>query len=329
MHFYHSVSSLLNYTRNSSGNFLLGDGFLERGNAIMIQGSSGAGKSKTTQAWAGSFAAGIEFLGVRPTAPLNVLYIQAEDTVDDLAESMQGFSKHTLNSEDDLVEQLEKNLTIVTVVGQSGDEFLAWVDKACDLHKPDILVVDPLLAFIGCDLVDQKAVTRFLRSQLQPILIRHNCGFIGVHHKRKKSDGPDIDQSLGSMEFSAFFRGIISINVPETRHQEMTIKVAKRQRQMGWRDEAGRPTDTKYVLKGDDGIYFTEVSGFEASTPKTGGRPRRVNAAVVANFIRAEQSKGAADTDVADRVAKQFNYSPKQAKRYVAEVKETQTEFKF
>jgi len=337
MHFYNPVRDLLKHMRNANDSSLIGDCFLERGNSLIFLGAPGAGKSKSAQALCGSLATGTAFVDMKPARALRVLYVQAEDTIDDLAESFQGFVKHTLDGDKDSIELLEKNLTIVTVVGHSGPEFLEWLEKACERHKPDVVVVDPLLAFIGCDLVDQKSVTRFLRGLLHPILIKHNCGFIGVHHKRKGEEGSELDQGLGSTEFSAFFRGAISLSVSKARHQELTMKVVKRQRQLGWTDADGNPTDTKYLLKGQDGVYFTEVSGFEPSSVKLGGRPRKNSEADIVNFIRGERAKGASEDALVESVAKKFSYSAKQAKRYVsatpAEIqdasREVQTEFPF
>lgn len=339
MYILHKISALLIHLRNASSSSLLGDCFLERTRMILIQGSSGAGKSKFVQALCAAIAAGIEFLGIRPSSALRVMLLQAEDSVDDLAESFQGFCKFTLNDDPEAIQRVAENLTVVSVYGRSGSDFLKWVDTMCETHKPDVLVLDPLLAFMGCDMVDQKAVTEFLRGNLQPILMKHNCGCIAVHHKRKgkKGDGPDIDQSLGSMEFAAFARGIISLDASEKRPQELTVRVPKRHRQLGWLKENGELTDEKYLMKGEDGVYFTEVAGFDLPETNVGGRPSRVDVGTIANFIHAERAKGANGDTLVETVAKTFNYSMKQAKRYVsatpAEAKdaprEVQTEFPF
>lgn len=339
MQIFHSIADLLAHRRNATANSLLGDCFLERGRMILIQGSSGAGKSKFAQAVAGSAAAGFDFLDMRPCGPLKVLFFQAEDSVEDLAESIQGFCKHTLLGDQPAIQRMTENLTIASVFGLSGALFLEWVDAMCEANKPDVIVLDPLLAFLGCDMVDQKAVTTFLRSLLHPILIKHNCGCIAVHHKRKgkKGDSPDIDQSLGSMEFAAFARGIISLDVSEGRHRELTVKVVKRQRQLGWTKSSGEPTDEKFLLKGVDGVYFTEVAAFDLPEVKVGGRPSRVDVGIIANFIHTERAKGATDEALVASVATKFSYSTKQAKRYVSETpaeaaagpREVQTEFPF
>src|SRR5208282_5232801 len=102
--------------------------------------------------------------------------------------------------------------------------------------------------------------------------------------------GPAIDQAIGAMEFAAFFRGMIHLGVREDRHREVTLKVVKRQTKLGWKDEHGHSTDCKYLLKGEDGVYFTEVSGFEPGDAPIGGRPPMADKAEVAAFIQTARA---------------------------------------
>jgi RecA-family ATPase len=318
MHLYHPVIQLLKHRRNQGNSSIIGDCFLERGSSMMLVGSSGAGKSKSAQALAAALATGSEFVGIRPNGEFRVLYIQTEDTVDDMAESFQGYAAHDLENDEALVKILNENLTVMTVVGTDGLDFLRLVDELCEKHTPDVVIVDPLLAFIGCDVVDQRAVTTFLRGNLRPILLKHNCGFIGVHHSRKDKGGPGIDQAIGAMEFAAFFRGVINLIVKEDRHREVTLKAVKRQRQLGWVDAQGSRTDTKYMLKAEDGVYFTEVSDFAPGAKRLrAGRRPKADLSKVADFIKGARSAGVADKVIVEGVAKEFGYCKKQAQRHV------------
>jgi RecA-family ATPase len=320
----HSIKDLLKHVRNAGKQSIIGDGFLERGCAVMLVGASGSGKSKGAQAMAAALATGTTFAGIEPNGEFKVLYLQSEDTEDDLAESVRGYVAHDLGNDPDVVDVLDENLKILTVVGADGAEFLRHVDTLCENHAPDVLVIDPLIAFIGCDLVDQKAVTQFLRKQLKPILMKHKCGCIAVHHARKDKGGPAIDQAIGAMEFAAFFRGMIHLGVREDRYREVTLKVVKRQTKLGWKDGLGNSTDAKYLLKGEDGVYFTEVSGFEpGDSPVAGGRPPKANKKEVAAFVLASRSTEPDEKKLVSMVADKFGYSTKQATRLVRA--ETQT----
>ena len=150
------VSALLTHVRNSDNLSIIGNGFLNRGSTVLLVGPSGSGKSKTAQAQCCALSTGMPFVGITPNGAFRVLYIQAEDTVDDLAESLQGYLKHDLRGDPAKRKLLEENLTVVTLVAEDGADFIARLDQLCEEHEPDVVVVDPLLAYLGCDVVDQR-----------------------------------------------------------------------------------------------------------------------------------------------------------------------------
>jgi len=52
-------------------------------------------------------------------------------------------------------------------------------------------VIDPFFAYLGDSVSEQKAVSRFLRNGLNPILQQHGCGLILVHHTNKPTAGKE------------------------------------------------------------------------------------------------------------------------------------------
>jgi energy-coupling factor transporter ATP-binding protein EcfA2 len=316
---YHSFKALMAHRRNQNLASILNDCWLTRGGSAMIVGPSGSGKTKFKDALACALASGQEFCGFKPNRSFKVLSIQAEDTEEDIAESYQGYASSELDNDPDEIEKIEDNLFAVTLVGDDGMEFSRQVDILCTKHKPDVVVIDPLLAYLGCDVVDQKGVTTFLRKWMHPIMVKHNCGWIAVHHSRKgEKGGPALDKAIGSMEFNAFFRGVVDISFKDERPGDLTVRVVKRQRQMGWVDDLGQPTESKYVTKGKTSVSFTEVASFgPAATPVTKGRPPKANPADVAQFIEETRKTETDEQKVIRLVAEKFRYSDKQAGRIV------------
>jgi RecA-family ATPase len=167
-----TVSQLARYKPNANDDFLIGAGFLNRGGSMLLTGEPGGGKSKCIQHAMFSFALGSPFLGFKPVRALKVLYIQNEDTMDDMHESLMGFvQQHGLSKAD--LNLINDNCVLVHASGLSGEEFVLEVRHAVEKHKPDIVITDPLLAFIGCDLTDQVGVTTFLRDGMAPLLQTH------------------------------------------------------------------------------------------------------------------------------------------------------------
>ena len=58
---------------------LLGNRYLNRGDGLILSGSSGIGKSSISMQGAAEWALGDPFLGIKPNGPLRSLIIQAED----------------------------------------------------------------------------------------------------------------------------------------------------------------------------------------------------------------------------------------------------------
>jgi RecA-family ATPase len=52
-------------------------------------------------------------------------------------------------------------------------------------YQPDLLVMDPLLAYFKGNMSDQEKVSAFLREEVQPFLDEHHMGALFTHHTVK------------------------------------------------------------------------------------------------------------------------------------------------
>jgi hypothetical protein len=316
--FFYSIQALLKHLPNQNKDSILGNGFLSRKGSTLIVGPAGVGKSKFAHHLAYCMALGLDFLGIKVNAKTRVLLIQAEDVLDDLAESVQGFVKHTIKSDPKGVADLESNLHMATVEMVVGTEFTKVVDQLCEETKPDVLIIDPLVAYMGCDLVDQGAVTSFLRHDLASVVRKHNCALICVHHARRDKGGPMVDRAYGGMEFSAFFRGILDLSGDPKDYRSVRVKVTKRQRQLGLKDGLGQPTDSIEVKMGKDAVYWTVSDQYPGVVSSSaGGRNPKVAPEEVARVITDAKARGAAEKEIVSEVAEKLGYSRKQAGRLV------------
>jgi hypothetical protein len=80
---------------------------------------------------------------------------------------------------------LEKNFICVFESSRTGQEFIAQLESLLEEHLPDLLILDPALSYIGGDVKEQQTVGGFLRNLLNPLLQKHNCGVLIVHHTNK------------------------------------------------------------------------------------------------------------------------------------------------
>jgi hypothetical protein len=191
------------------------------------------------------WAMGRSAFGIKPTGPLKILYVQAENDDGDLYEMMQGvlagLKTKCLPEELSLV---RTNLRFVTERAKTGSEFLEALDGHIGRDKPDLACVDPLLAFLGGDPIDTKVTAKFLRAGLNPLLTRHGCGLLICHHTpkatRETSGWRSSDWAYagaGSADVTNWARAVL---VVDPTHDPRTFRfiAGKRATRIGWIDKA-------------------------------------------------------------------------------------------
>ena len=292
----------------------------------MICGDPGVGKSKVAQWLSLCLSLGLSFLGFKPCRPLKVLYIQAEEFPDDLTESLQGF--HAAKAVNKVMTKtLDANWRIVSIIGLSGPEFVDVVAAQINEWHPDVIVTDPLLAFIGCDLVAQAEVTKFLRTSMNELITNHRVGWICTHHTSKASTrtgaGSKVNRALGSVEIAAYFRGVIDLALHPKDPRLVIADVTKRARQAQLKNPDGSPTRRVVYQVGDTTIGFEVVHEVSSagtkgtSVIKSNGRPPKTDPKLVDEFIKKKAATGISAKEITGLLAKEFGYSAKQAGRLV------------
>jgi hypothetical protein len=134
--------------------------------------------------------------------------------------------------------------------------------------KPDLLWIDPALAYVGGDMNSQKDVGGFLRNQLNPLLAKHNCGLVIIHHTNKISKDPERQTTdftylgAGSAEWSNWSRAIIALNKTDVDNLYELI-AAKRGGRLKWKAGDGESLTMKRYIghcKRPDTICWMEMA---------------------------------------------------------------------
>lgn len=232
---------------------LLGNRYLNRGDAIVFSGSSGIGKSSAQAQMAADFALGTPFHGIAPNGPLLQLIIQSEDSEGDVGE-IWGSLRHVRQLTQAQVADIDSRVRIITDRVNRGFRFLTALrqhlaDFAAthDGRTPDIVWLNPLQAFVDGDITESRDLGAFLREGLNSIAADPDptkpprFGYIIVHHTTKPATGKERSERLwhevmydmaGGAELINWARGIMSLR-PTPTEGDFNLVLAKRGRRAG------------------------------------------------------------------------------------------------
>jgi hypothetical protein len=248
---------------------LLGNRWLCTGGAALINGQAGLGKSSFVMQAVVSFARGLPLFGLTPKRPLKSLVVQAENDLGDLAEQYQGVI-HGLGLESE-ADKLDAMIDVVPESRCSGAAAIAFFDAILEKAKPDLIWIDPLLAYLGGDVNKQEVCGAFLRQGITPLAQKHGCGVIIVHHtgkppKEEIGTRNSTYSGIGSSELSNWARAVIELRHIEPGLAEVIF--AKRGRRAGLVDENGLPA-TKYTIQHSQrGICWEPATRIPAARAK-------------------------------------------------------------
>jgi hypothetical protein len=272
---------------------LLGDRFLCVGGAMLFVGPSGIGKSSASVQMDILWGLGREAFGIMPARPLRILCIQAENDQGDLGEMARGVCTGLGIG---IIDQtsIRENVFYATAKSHVGADFLKKVvAPLLEKHRPDILRIDPLLAYLGADVNDAASTAGFLRNGLNRLLDQFNCAAIINHHTPKVTNR-DTSQwrasdwmyaGAGSADLTNWCRAALVID-PTHRGHVFRFIAAKRGGRIGWRDENNeRVFERHFCHSTDGGICWREatpddIAGVAAA--KAGGKAAKTKVDLLA-----------------------------------------------
>lgn len=233
----------------SRENTLLGDRFLERPGGLLLFGPAGCGKSVAGLQGCYEWAAGLDGLHIKPPRPLRIVIIQTEDSLDDTREALAGIrSSSFLKPEHHQL--AEQNLIILPPVPAGDPLALAhYMDSAAARFSPDILYVNPLLAFCPGD--PSREMGGILYQCVDPVIKRHHVGFVGIHHTTKTNTRDTSGYGAHDYQYLAAGDARVAnwpramIMIEPVGDGIYLFRVAKRWQRCGWVSD-GKPVSERY-----------------------------------------------------------------------------------
>ncbi len=230
--------------RDGDPNELLRYRFLCSGGGLLLVGPTGIGKSALSMQAMILWAIGRPMFEIHPARPLKSLLIQAENDEGDLAEMRDGVVAG-LNLDPAEREVAIGNVLVAHEDARCGARFFTEaVRPLLEQHRPDLLWIDPALAYLGGDVSAQKDVGGFLRNLLNPLLGEFGCAAVVVHHTnkpptgREKSEWSGSDFAYlggGSAEWANWARAVLVVRSLGS-HSVFELRAGKRGGRLGWKE---------------------------------------------------------------------------------------------
>lgn len=165
-------------------NVVIGRDFLRKGQTWVISGASGIGKSVLAMQLAVGFALGEKTLGLDIVRPAKTLLLHSENPIADEKIYFDDIvSQFELDKKADFCEILEKNFRFRCKTGRhySVDDFISKLDAALRANKYDVVIVDSLTSFVGCDFSSHSEVSN-LFCKINELKSKHHFAMVLIHH---------------------------------------------------------------------------------------------------------------------------------------------------
>jgi hypothetical protein len=163
---------------------LAGDRWLSRKTAALLVAPSGHGKSTFSTQLILGWACARRVFGINPSNALRIVCIQAEDDKNDVIEFCR--MQHRMKLSDAEKALIRKNAHIEQIADCTGPAFFKRARTILAARGiTDVLIINPLTAYLGKDPRDPTSNADFFRVRLAKILAEFNCACIIVHHTPK------------------------------------------------------------------------------------------------------------------------------------------------
>lgn len=158
--------------------------FLRKGQTWVISGASGIGKSVLAMQLAASLALGEKTLGLDIVRPAKTLLLHSENPIADEKIYFDDIvSQFELDKKADFCKIMENNFRFRCKTGRhySVDDFISKLDAALRANKYDIVIVDSLTSFVGCDFSSYSEVSN-LFCKINELKSKHHFAMVLIHH---------------------------------------------------------------------------------------------------------------------------------------------------
>jgi len=215
--------------------------YIPLGKLTLLEGDPGIGKSWLSLAMATAVSLGKGLPAAEVTDPANVLLASAEDGLGD-----------TIRPRLDAMGADVSRIHAIKGALDFGNG-LAVLEQYIELLRPTLVIVDPLVAYIGANVDIHRAnETRAIMARLADIAERYSVAILAIRHLTKGGTLKPIYRGLGSIDLAAACRSMLMAGCdPEEPQKRGIVHIKSNLAPMG--------AAIGYELRAD-GFYWTGES---------------------------------------------------------------------
>lgn len=176
--------------------------YIAKGKLTLLEGDPGLGKSWLVIGLCSLLSRGKKLpMQTAPSGKQTVLIMTSEDGIGDTIvpriESCKGHKRY---------------FNVIEQPMNFGEDGIDEVQECVEALKPDILVIDPILAYLGTGVDMNKASeTRPVLSRLHLMAQEFNMAVIGIRHLTKSTHDNPMMRGQGSVDFVAVSRSLLMV----------------------------------------------------------------------------------------------------------------------
>lgn len=183
--------------------------YIPRGKLTLIEGDPGVGKSWVCLAIATAVSLGKGLPGIGALEPAPVVIASAEDGLGD-----------TIRPRLDALSADVKQIHAVKGALDFSKGGLAMLEEFVHQVEPTLVIIDPLVAYIGAVDIYRANETRAVMARLADMAERHSAAILAIRHLTKSGALKPIYRGIGSIDLTAACRSVLLAGCDPDNPQE-------------------------------------------------------------------------------------------------------------
>ena len=261
--------------------------YIPRGKLTLLEGDPGIGKSWVSLAIATAVSLGKGLPGTEAIESAKVLLASAEDGLGDTIRPRLD----AMGADNNCIHAIKGALDF-------GDSGLAIMEGYIDHVRPELVIIDPLVAYIGAGVDIHRAnETRAVMAKLADIAEKHGCAILAIRHLTKGGTLKPIYRGLGSIDLAAACRSVLMAGRDPDNPQKWGIVQIKNNLAPMGNAIGYELRDGSFYWTGESDLTWQKILSAEDSSDGRSVKDEAIE------FLRDELADGAVEVKQVERDA--------------------------